>query len=199
MSLSYVKIYKDFIEIARELDNGARGRLFLAILEYINGIETVHLTGAERIAFLSIKGQIDRDEASLEAVSQARSEAGKKGAKKRWEQAEEMANAIFANGKDGKHGNNKDEDKDKDKDKDNIERGAVPRFSRPSLEDVAAYCRERGNGVDPQRFIDYYTANGWRVGKQPMKDWRAAIRTWEGREKKSASRAEEIFAEVCGL
>lgn len=197
MSLSYVKIYKDFIDIARALDNGARGRLFLAILEYINGVETVHLTGAEQIAFLSIKGQIDRDEASLEAVSQTRSEAGKKGAAKRWGNTENMANAIFGNSKDGKHGNNKDEDKDKDKD--NIERGAAPRFSRPSLEDVAAYCRERSNTVDPQRFVDYYTANGWRAGKQPMKDWRAAVRTWEGREKKSASRAEDIFAEVNGL
>ena len=193
MNLSYVKIYKDFISIAQALDNGARGRLFLAILEYINGVETVHLTGAEQIAFLAIKGQIDRDEASFESVSQTRSEAGKKGAAKRWGNAEEMANANFANSKNSKYGNNKDKDKDKDKEE------RVGRFAAPALEDVAAYCKERGNGVDAQRFIDYYTANGWRVGKQPMKDWKAAVRTWEGREKKSASRAEEIFAEVCGL
>lgn len=49
----------------------------------------------------------------------------------------------------------------------------------PKLEDVAAYCRERGNSVDPQAWMDHYTANGWRVGKNPMKDWKAAVRTWE--------------------
>ena len=53
------------------------------------------------------------------------------------------------------------------------------RFEKPSLADVQAYCAERGNTVDAQKFVDYYEANGWRVGKNPMKDWRAAVRTWE--------------------
>ena len=53
------------------------------------------------------------------------------------------------------------------------------RFTAPSLEDVKEYCAERKNNVDPERFIDYYTANGWKVGKNPMKDWKAAVRTWE--------------------
>ena len=53
------------------------------------------------------------------------------------------------------------------------------RFSPPSLEEVKAYCLERGNGIDAQHFIDYYTANGWKVGKKPMKDWKATVRTWE--------------------
>lgn len=57
------------------------------------------------------------------------------------------------------------------------------RFKTPSVDDVAAYCKERKNQVDAQRFFDYYTANGWRVGKNPMKDWRAAVRTWERNEK----------------
>ena len=53
------------------------------------------------------------------------------------------------------------------------------RFAPPTLEEVTAYCLERRNGVDPQRFIDHYTANGWKVGKNTMKDWKAAVRTWE--------------------
>lgn len=52
-------------------------------------------------------------------------------------------------------------------------------FSVPTLEEVKAYCQERKNNVDAQRFIDYYTANGWKVGKNKMKDWKAAVRTWE--------------------
>lgn len=53
------------------------------------------------------------------------------------------------------------------------------RFTAPTIDDVKAYCKERGNRVDPERFIDYYTSNGWKVGKNPMKDWQAAVRTWE--------------------
>lgn len=53
------------------------------------------------------------------------------------------------------------------------------KFIRPTVQEVSDYCRERGNQVDAQRFVDYYTANGWRVGKNPMKDWKAAVRTWE--------------------
>ena len=53
------------------------------------------------------------------------------------------------------------------------------RFIAPTIEEVFAYCQERKNGVDAQHFVDYYTANGWKVGKNPMKDWRAAVRTWE--------------------
>ena len=53
------------------------------------------------------------------------------------------------------------------------------RFTKPTLADVQAYCAERGNSVDAQKFVDYYESNGWRVGKSPMKDWRAAVRTWE--------------------
>ena len=53
------------------------------------------------------------------------------------------------------------------------------RFSPPALEEVKAYCEERGNGVDAQRWYDYYTSNGWKVGKNPMRDWKAAVRTWE--------------------
>ena len=53
------------------------------------------------------------------------------------------------------------------------------RFTPPSIDEVKAYCLERGNGVDAERFIDYYNANGWRVGKNAMKDWKAAVRTWE--------------------
>lgn len=53
------------------------------------------------------------------------------------------------------------------------------KFQKPTLEEIQNYCRERGNSVDAVRFFDYYTANGWRVGKNPMKDWTAAVRTWE--------------------
>ena len=57
--------------------------------------------------------------------------------------------------------------------------GERKRFAPPSLAEVQEYCRERKNTVSPERFIDYYTANGWKVGKNSMKDWKAAVRSWE--------------------
>lgn len=59
----------------------------------------------------------------------------------------------------------------------------IGRFIPPTQSEVEAYCRERGNSVDAQHFVDYYAANGWRVGRNPMKDWRAAVRTWESNRK----------------
>ena len=52
-------------------------------------------------------------------------------------------------------------------------------FVRPTLAEVEAYCRERGNNVNPQTWYDHYQSNGWRVGRNPMRDWKAAVRKWE--------------------
>jgi len=52
----------------------------------------------------------------------------------------------------------------------------------PTLNEVTTYCLERGGKVDPQAWFDHYQANGWRVGRCPMKDWKAAVRTWERNE-----------------
>ena len=71
--------------------------------------------------------------------------------------------------------------------KDNIEsaRNALhtpKRFSKPSIEEIENYCKERKNKVNAQRFYDFYESKGWKVGSQPMKDWKACVRTWEGRD-----------------
>lgn len=61
----------------------------------------------------------------------------------------------------------------------NVKNNSICRFTPPTLEQVVEYCKERKNNVDAQRWFNYYTANGWKVGKNSMKDWRAAVRTWE--------------------
>lgn len=58
------------------------------------------------------------------------------------------------------------------------------RFTPPSREEVQKYINEQGYSVDAERFIDYYTANGWRVGKNPMKDWKATVRNWNRKDGK---------------
>ena len=61
------------------------------------------------------------------------------------------------------------------------------------MENVAAYCEERRNRVDPERFVDFYAAKGWKIGKESMKDWKAAVRTWEKRAQDATS---DTFAAV---
>jgi hypothetical protein len=56
---------------------------------------------------------------------------------------------------------------------------SAARFVPPSVDDVRGYCSERKNSVDPQAFVDFYSSKGWLIGKNRMKDWKAAIRTWE--------------------
>jgi DNA replication protein DnaD len=56
-------------------------------------------------------------------------------------------------------------------------------FIVPALQEVSAYCQERNNNVDSQKFFDFYESKGWMVGKNKMKDWKAAVRTWEDKYK----------------
>ena len=84
--------------------------------------------------------------------------------------------------------------------KDNKDAKASSKFKKPELHDVQMYCIERreshSSHVDPQKFFDYYESNGWRVGKNPMKNWKAAVRTWEsnhnGTHKDTRSRAKRV-------
>ena len=87
-----------------------------------------------------------------------------------------------------------EEEKDKETEqekKESKKKKTAGRFHPPTADEVADYCHARGNRVDPQRFVDYYTANGWRVGRTPMTDWQAAVRTWE----RSGPRASPLSGE----
>ncbi|WP_455004686.1 DUF6291 domain-containing protein [Capnocytophaga gingivalis] len=73
------------------------------------------------------------------------------------------------------------EEKEKNSAQKEKEKSSAKAFTPPSPAEVAAYCRERGNDISPESFCSFYASKGWRVGNQPMKDWRAAIRHWETR------------------
>jgi uncharacterized membrane-anchored protein len=69
-----------------------------------------------------------------------------------------------------------------DTDTKETEQRKVKRFVAPTVAEVEAYIREKGYTVDAQKFVDYYESNGWRVGRNPMKDWKAALRTWQANQ-----------------
>lgn len=60
------------------------------------------------------------------------------------------------------------------------------KFTPPTLGEVKIYCQERDNSVDPEKWFDFYSSKGWMIGKNKMKDWRAAVRTWEKSEQKNS-------------
>lgn len=63
----------------------------------------------------------------------------------------------------------------------------TPRFAKPTLDEIAAYCAERKNGIEARSFFDFYESKGWLIGKAKMKDWRACVRTWEQRKRNEDS------------
>ena len=68
-------------------------------------------------------------------------------------------------------------------------------FVPPTVEEVSAYCSERNNSIDPEAFVAFYQSKGWKVGKNPMKDWKSAVITWEKRQKKDRPRTGPIQEE----
>ena len=173
--VTYIKIFVDYLDAIEPLGDAERGRLFTSLLTYARTGEAPQLGGNERFLFPMMRAQLDRDIAAMAGVSEARSKAAKASKSSKCEQMQQMqANAANADK------SSKDKDKDKDKDDDKKGNGArEARFTPPSIEEVAAYCQERGNGVDAARFVDFYSSKGWMVGKTKMKDWKAAVRNWE--------------------
>ena len=175
--MKYLKVFTDFAEKMELYGDAERGRLFTAMLKYAEtGIEP-ELKGNERFLWATARADIDRQAASYKnKVDGAEKARALIGSDIRDNQTQSDAIRL-------KSAQDKDKDKDKDKDispyGDKGKRAA--RFVPPTVDEVAVYCQERGNDVDPERFVDFYACKGWCVGKNPMKDWKAAVRTWEKR------------------
>lgn len=182
--MKYLKIFTDFIEIAEPLSDEERGRLFMAMLAYAQDGSLPALPGNERFVWAQARQQIDREAAAYRTKVEASREAGRRSGEVRRRLRQERNERTLPPFNETNQDNDKDNDNDKDKDD---ERESLPPAAGaarapampPSLEEIESYCRERGNRVDPRRFLDFYTANGWRVGRNPMRDWRAAVRSWE--------------------
>ena len=195
MKNSFV-LYTDYRQHTALLSVEEKAQLLDAIFAYAAG-EEVELTGMALMAFSFIKAQMDRDEEKYKAICEKRRIAGKMGgAPKGNSNASKQANTTKDNQKQTKQANatknNQSQTKQADTDTDtvtdndtvtDINSGDKPRrsFQPPTIDEVKDYCWERKNGIDAQSFIDFYSSKGWMIGKNKMKDWKAAIRTWEQR------------------
>ena len=173
MARNYAAIPYEYLEELDALNDAEFGRLTRALLKYSMTGEPIALCGNERFFAKRVMAQEDRFKESYDDISSKRSSAGKQGAEKRWQAIANDSKGIANDSKNGNTETNTDTDYMLSKDSNN------KRFKPPTLEEVQAYCSERGNRVDPQRWYDHYSANGWKVGKNTMKDWKASVRTWE--------------------
>lgn len=160
--------HDDYLNKTAKLTDEEVGRLFRACMKYHSTGELVTLDGRESVAFDFIKEDIDRAErAYKEKCEQNRRNRNARNVDD-GQQPSTFVNDCQRSGVNNKNKNNN---------KNNNKKKSV--FTPPTREEVQAYCVERGNRVSADRFVDYYTSNGWMVGKNHMKDWRATVRTWE--------------------
>jgi hypothetical protein len=174
-------LYTEYLRHIQKMSMEQRGELFTAILCYAAGEPVLDLDAAADMAFSFIRERMDRDSAAYMEKVEKRREAGKLGGRPKANGFSEKQNkAKKANGFSEKQ-NNPDTVPVTDTvsvfEKESKEKSL--RFSPPARQDVADYCKEKGfSDFDVERFVDYYTSNGWMVGKSKMKDWKAAVRNW---------------------
>ena len=182
MPREYFCAYHSYIESMEQLTDAERGRLFTACLFYSKTGEAPQLSGNERFVFPAMRSQIDRDIQNYEDFVKKQSENGKKGGRPRKPTESQKTQPFFEKPKKCK-----EKEKEKEISPLNPPRGKRERFTPPTVEDVAAYCLERKNGIDPEEFVAFYASKGWKVGSSPMKNWRAALITWEKKRAKEIS------------
>ncbi|MBR5792391.1 MAG: hypothetical protein IKY34_04725 [Ruminiclostridium sp.] len=173
-----------YYDALRPLPDEERLALFDAILDYVFQGKEPDLPPLLNCCFSLLRPNVD---ASVKRY-QVNVENGKRGGRptkqkpnKNPSQTQEEPNENPRE-TERKPGKNQEKETEKETEKEFLGANESPkknRFVPPSLDEVRAYCRERGNSVDPQRFLAHYEASGWMRGKTKISDWRAAVRTWE--------------------
>ena len=184
--IPYVCLYMSYLQSLSPFTNEERGRIVIAMLNYAATGEIPQFEGNERFIWPSLQAQIDRDIETYQAKCARNRANGNKGGRPPKNPTVIPETERFL--EKPKKPKEKEKEKEKEREKDNIGADKPPthnRFIVPTVDEVKAYCTEKGYAVDPERFVDFYTSNGWRVGKNPMKDWKAAVRIWNGKEKQN--------------
>lgn len=179
-------MYTEYREHAKLLSREQQGDLFMAVMNYAAGDELPDLDGMTQMAFSFIKTQMDRDNKKYQKTVEARREAGKKGGRPpkangflEKQEKTKKANGFLEKQTKAKKPDNEDDDVDVDDTYKDVGSVKSTKFVPPTHQEVEEYCREKEyTNVDVERFIDFYSCKGWMVGKNKMKDWKAAVRNW---------------------
>ena len=221
--------YKDWANVLNDLPDTIQLEIYQAITAYAFGTTPKELSPLASVAFAFIKQTIDRDIEKYLSVSQARSQAGKKGGrplknKNLQEDKKPLPKkANHSTPKDTPQESSRIKEEGFNQGKENFSAkkeekaffsgdNAVPQdrestatggFTPPTIAEIEAYCRERGNGISGALFYEFYSARDWQMGSQPMKNWKAAVHSWEQREAQEAQKQSKNWkssafqAELC--
>lgn len=185
---SWFKLWLHHKPLLDAVPDDVAGKAIKAALNYFATGEVIQLGQLEMVVFASIKSDIDVANADyLRDV-----ENGKKGGRPKMNDEEKPP---------VREGNlplptvtERDRDKiEKREEGKGIKADKPPthrRFFPPTVNEVKVYCKEQGYSVDAERFVDHYESNGWMVGKNKMKDWKAAVRNWNRKEKPNNGKTE---------
>lgn len=192
--------YRSYYEAMKILPKKEQTAVMLAIAAYALDNEEPKLDGTSAAIFMLVKPTLD--------AGRRKAMGGNKGTPKK--DSEKISGSSKKDSEKISESSKKDGEKEKEGE---IEKeveveveveveneclSPLPpsKFAKPTLEEVRAYCQERRNNVDPQRFLDHYTSNGWMVGKNPMKDWKAAVRNWEKSEFGNRKNSSNVFMDM---
>lgn len=178
MNRAQFTFYRSYYDAIKVLPKKEQTAVVLAICAYALDNEEPKLSGTASAIFTLVRPTLD--------ASRKKAESGRAGGKhKQSESKPEASGKQTAREKEG------EKEKEGEIEKENECLTPKPpkakRFTPPTLEEVEAYCRERHNGIDAQHFMDYYAQQKWKLSNgNPMADWKAAVRTWESRDRHRA-------------
>lgn len=192
-------LYKDSKEVINLLSDEQAGKLFKAIFNYVEDrTELETKDGMLKIAFAQIKVTLERDLIKYKKTVERNRENGKKGGRpsnkgKKTHSVNNnpnnpsglKENPTKPKKADSDNDNGIDSDIDNDKDK-----KKTRRFIRPSIEELEDYCKEKNYKIDCTYFFNHYESNGWKVGRNSMKSWKATLSTWNARNQKDTTPTE---------
>ena len=184
--------YRSYYEALKALPKRDQTSVLMSVIGYALDEEIPKLSGVPLSVFTLIRPTLDSGR------NKARSRMKKGGTSE-----EQIGTNEKQNGTNVEQSINEGEiEKEREEEGENdsslpptpLSRGKSKRFSPPSVEEVRAYCQERGNGIDPEAFVDFYSARGWKYGAgRPIVDWKAAVRTWEARRRAEQPATTETY------
>ena len=195
-------LYQEYQKNISILTQNQKGDLLDAIFSYNQGIE-IELDPIVKMAFSFIKSDLDRNKAKYQNIIERNKINGASGGRPKNPEKPKEPNGLFGNPEkpretlNGNDNVNKDDNKNEHDNLNNNSKGVeidtvkTKRFIKPNIQEIKDYCLERKNNVDVNKFFNYYEANGWKVGKNAMKDWKACVRTWEGNNFNSNSKTND--------
>ena len=181
-------LYCDLIHTVEQLTDEQAGDLFKHILRYVNDQEPQTDNVITRIAFEPIKQSLKRDLQKYEDIRKRNQD----NARKRWD----------ATASSGIPNDTKNADSDSDSVSVSVSvtgKKEIKGFVKPTIEQLKEYMSEQGMNDIAENWLNHYEANGWMVGKNKMKDWKASVRTWKTNQKNNSATPQVVHKKVFNL